>query len=221
MGLRVSRVIDGLTLVTNVLPVDLKHICVTGCSYAGKLALFSGAFDERVALTIAQESGGGGDTSWRFSHTQPAGTVEDIDDTDYNWFANQMQQFSGTNVSFLPDDHHELMAMVAPRALYCTANTNYTWLSNPSAYVCGEACAQTYQTLGIADRFGFNVDGNHNHCTFPSDPGSPNVQYFLNKFMLGQTNLSQTIRTFPSGYSSTYNAAGWTAWWGTTNAVLH
>ncbi len=81
----VSRVIDGLTLVTN-LPVDLNHICVTGCSYAGKLALFSGAFDERVALTIAQESGGGGANSWRYNHTEPAGTVEYIDNTDYSWF---------------------------------------------------------------------------------------------------------------------------------------
>jgi len=58
-----SRIIDGLELVQNVLPIDLHHIAVTGCSYAGKMALFAGAFDERVALTIAQESGGGGATS--------------------------------------------------------------------------------------------------------------------------------------------------------------
>ena len=29
----VSRIIDGLQLVTNTLPIDVKHICVTGCSY--------------------------------------------------------------------------------------------------------------------------------------------------------------------------------------------
>ena len=62
-----------MELVQNVLPIDLKHIAVTGCSYAGKMALFAGAFDERVALTIAQESGGGGATSWRYSHSVPAG----------------------------------------------------------------------------------------------------------------------------------------------------
>ncbi len=67
----VSRLIDGLELVQNQLPIDLKHIGVTGCSYAGKMALFSGALDQRVALTIAQESGGGGDTSWRYSATEP------------------------------------------------------------------------------------------------------------------------------------------------------
>jgi hypothetical protein len=32
---------------------------------AGKMALFAGAFDERVALTVAQENGGGGAPAWR------------------------------------------------------------------------------------------------------------------------------------------------------------
>ena len=73
----VSRLIDGLELVQSSLPIDLTHLAVTGCSYAGKMALFAGAFDERIALTIAQESGGGGAPSWRVSHNiEPNGTVE-------------------------------------------------------------------------------------------------------------------------------------------------
>ena len=55
----VSRLIDGLELVQDVLPIDLEHLAVTGCSFAGKMALFAGALDERIALTIPQESGGG------------------------------------------------------------------------------------------------------------------------------------------------------------------
>lgn len=115
----VSRLIDGMEIAThqavNPLPIDMSHLAVTGCSYAGKMALFAGAFDERVALTIAQENGGGGAPSWRVSHDIEAqGTVEDIDDTDYNWFGGQMKQFASTNVYKLPVDHHELMAMVAP-----------------------------------------------------------------------------------------------------------
>lgn len=50
-----SRLLDGLQQVgETVSRIDMKHIGVTGCSYAGKMALFCGAFDERVALTIAQ-----------------------------------------------------------------------------------------------------------------------------------------------------------------------
>ena len=57
--------LDGLQqLGPEVTKIDTKHIGVTGCSYAGKMALFCGAFDERVALTIAQEPGGGGAAAW-------------------------------------------------------------------------------------------------------------------------------------------------------------
>ena len=209
----VSRIIDGLYKLNGVLgtaQIDLNHIAVTGCSYAGKLALFSGAFDERIALTVAQESGGGGANSWRYNHTQPSGTVEDIDNTDYNWFEDSMTQFSGNNVSYLPEDHHELDAMVAPRALYVTGNTDYTWLGNPSCYVCSRAAQQIFSTLGISDRFGFNVDGGHSHCTFPPDQTN-DLAYFLDKFMLGKTNLSSVIATS----SVNVNYAGWIQWWGT------
>ena len=52
-----SRLIDGLQLLgSEVTKIDTRHIGVTGCSFAGKMALYCGAFDERVALTIAQVS---------------------------------------------------------------------------------------------------------------------------------------------------------------------
>ena len=218
----ISRVIDGLYKLHGTLGdthIDLNHIAVTGCSYAGKMALFAGALDERVALTVAQESGGGGANSWRFNHTQPTGSVELIDNTDYKWFsASRMRQFAHDNVSYLPDDHHELDALVAPRALYVTGNTNYTWLGNPSCFVCSMAAEQVYKTLGIADRFGFNIDGGHPHCSFPNDQTN-DLAYFLDKFMLGKTNLSQVIATYPSSYTN-IDYAKWYAGWGVTNTPL-
>lgn len=49
----ISRIIDGLEMVLQA-NIDIKHMAVTGCSFAGKIALFAGALDERIALTIAQ-----------------------------------------------------------------------------------------------------------------------------------------------------------------------
>jgi hypothetical protein len=193
----VSRIIDGLELVQNVLPIDLKHIAVNGCSYAGKLALFAGAFDERVALTIAQESGDGGVTSWRYSrNVEPAGTVEEIDNTDYNWFMNSMHQFASDNVSYLPEDHHELMAMCAPRALLVTANPGQIWLSNPSCDACSKGCQPVYIALGIADRFGFSLIGGHSHCSILSNQ-IPELNAFVNKFLLGKDTTNTNIATTP------------------------
>jgi hypothetical protein len=108
--------------------------------------------------------------------------------------------------------------MVAPRALYVTGNTNYVWLSNPSCYVNSRAVAKTYETLGVADRFGFCVNGNHAHCNFPASQ-EPELAYFLDKFMKGKSDLSKTIATFPDTYS-TVDYARWTQWWGTGDPVL-
>jgi hypothetical protein len=209
----VSRVIDGLELVKTRLPIDLKHLAVTGCSYAGKMALISGAFDERIALTIAQESGGGGATAWRVSET--LGEVERLGATNYSWFKNDMMQFAGLNVSRLPHDHHELMAMIAPRALLVTGNTDYFWLANPSDYVVSRAAHEVWKTFGIGDRFGFYIDGQHPHCNIPATQ-RPAVEAFVDKFLLGKNvNTDITVHPYPE-----LNYQRWYAWWGSKKAVF-
>lgn len=240
----VSRLIDGMKIATqqavNPLPIDMSHLAVTGCSYAGKMALFAGAFDERIALTIAQENGGGGQPSWRVSNDIEAYfTVEKIDDTDHNWFASQMWQFAGNNVYKLPEDHHELAALIAPRALLETGNTNFYWLSNGSNYVSARATQQVYNAFGIGDRFGFYIDGGHFHCaTLPAE--APAIGAFVDKFMLGVTNADTDVEVYPNGpgqpstlpsgsafgtttapnyayYFPTMDYQRWTAWWGTND----
>jgi hypothetical protein len=219
----VSRVIDGLSLVRDKFPVDMNHIAVTGCSYAGKMALFAGAFDERIALTVAQESGGGGATNWRFSNTEPNDaqgklSVESIGNTDHKWFASQMFGWAGENLPKLPVDHHMLTALVAPRALYVTGNTDFTWLSNRSLYVNSKATHRVYSELGVADRFGYCVNGQHGHCAFPASQNA-DLDYFLDRFMLGNNELSKYVTTVPAAYASV-DAERWTAWWGTGKADL-
>lgn len=217
----VSRLIDGMEIAShqavNPLPIDMKHLAVTGCSYAGKMALFAGAFDERVALTIAQENGGGGAPSWRVSHEiEASGSVEDIHDTDYNWFAGQMQQFANDNGYKLPTDHDELMAMVAPRALLETGNTDFYWLSNRSNYISARATQQIYNTFGIGDRFGFYIDGGHAHCgTLPAE--SPAIASYVDKFLLGLTTANTDVEVTPF---PTLDYSRWTKWWGTGNPVF-
>ena len=214
----VSRLIDGIAIATkqavNPLPVDLEHLAVTGCSYAGKMALFAGAFDERIALTIAQENGGGGAPAWRVTDEIEAFNVsEDIQRTDKKWFASQMWQFAGVNRYKLPTDHHELMAMIAPRALLETGNTGYFWLSNRSNYISARATQQIYNTLGIGDRFGFIIDGGHFHCAVPATQ-IPLISGFVDKFMLGDATANTDVQVTPY---PTLDTARWTAWWGTND----
>ena len=189
----ISRLIDGLELVSPDLNIDLKHLAVTGCSFAGKMALFAGAFDERIALTIAQESGGGGYTSWRFSET--LGKVETLGNTSHLWFIEDLFLFADS-VPKLPYDHHELMAMVAPRALFVTGNPDYEWLADPSGYVASRATQKIYKTFGIADRFGFSIISGHRHCLVPESQIAE-IGAFVDKFLLGDTSANTNISTHP------------------------
>ncbi|MFY0686422.1 MAG: hypothetical protein JXQ90_04605 [Cyclobacteriaceae bacterium] len=206
----VSRLIDGLELVADKLPIDLAHLGISGCSFAGKMALFAGAFDERIALTIAQEPGGGGAAAWRVSET--LGKVETLGATNYKWFIEDMSVFVN-DVNKLPHDHHELMAMVAPRALLVLGNPDYEWLAEESGYVSSRAAHEVWKAFGIADRFGFSIVDGHGHCQLPESQ-YPDVEAFVEAFMLADTLANTDVSVSP--YESVDHKR-WIDWWGSNN----
>lgn len=211
----VSRLIDGLELVSKDLPIDLHHLAITGCSFAGKMALFAGAFDERIALTIAQESGGGGVAAWRVSQSLPT-KVETLGATSHVWFMESMFQFAGENVTKLPYDHHELCAMIAPRALLVLGNPDYEWLADESGYVSAMAAREVWKTFGIEDRMGFSIVAGHPHCSLPKNQ-YPEVEAFLDKFLLGNVNANTIVMKSP--YENV-DYQRWFKWWGNKKPIL-
>ena len=186
----ISRLIDGLEKVEKKSRIDLSHLAISGCSFAGKMALFAGAFDERIALTIAQEPGGGGVNAWRVSETLE--NVETLGRTNYAWFLESMRQFAGKNVNRLPIDHHELAALIAPRALLVLGNTDYEWLAEESNYVSCQAARMVWKAFGIEDRMGFSIQGGHMHCMLPKSQ-YPEVEAFIDKFLLGKTDVDTFV----------------------------
>ena len=186
----ISRLIDGLEKVEKKSRIDLSHLAISGCSFAGKMALFAGAFDERIALTIAQEPGGGGVNAWRVSETLE--NVETLGRTNYAWFLESMRQFAGKNVNRLPIDHHELAALIAPRALLVLGNTDYEWLAEESNYVSCQAARMVWKAFGIEDRMGFSIQGGHMHCMLPKSQ-YPEVEAFIDKFLLGKTDVDTLV----------------------------
>ncbi|MEY4544932.1 MAG: beta-xylosidase/endoglucanase [Pseudomonadota bacterium] len=188
----ISRLIDGIAQVKDQLNIDMTKVGLQGCSYAGKMALFGGAFDERVTLTIAQESGGGGINSWRLSQdfvTRTTTQIEKIDNTNYSWFLPSMRALDAYS---LPHDHHELIAMVAPRAFVTFGNRNYEWLGDESGYKSVVAAQQVWTALGAGEQFGYDFTTDHTHCdAAPSQVDAANA--FANKALHGQatdTNIA-------------------------------
>ena len=206
-----SRLIDGLQqLGPEVTKIDTRHIGVTGCSYAGKMALFCGAFDERVALTIAQEPGGGGAAAWRVSHEMEG--VEDLDRTDYHWFLESLKEnFHGDSVYQLPYDHHELCALICPRAFLMLGNPDFKWLADPSAYVSVNAARKVWEQFGIADRIGYSIIDGHGHCQLPESQ-FPEVEAFIEKFLLGNDSIDTRDISIAPLYKDSVDVNRWIDW---------
>lgn len=211
----VSRIIDGLEIVGKRSKIDTRRLAISGCSFAGKMALFAGAFDERIALTIAQEPGGGGAAAWRVSETLDE--VETLGRTSHAWFKESMFQYKEENVSKLPFDHHELCVMIAPRALLVLGNPDYKWLADESGYVSCRAARKVWEAFGIADRMGFSIIAGHGHCQLP-DVQRPEVEAFVDKFLLGKEEVNTEVTIAPMFEHVDYER--WCKWWGTDNPTF-
>jgi hypothetical protein len=247
-----SRVVDGLEDISSqtfcnsnsgacasetALPLDITHSATTGCSFAGKMAMWTAALDERISLAVSQENGGGGEPSWRISHEiETQGSVEDINDTSYSWFDTPQLQFSGLNVYKMPTDHSELMALMAPRALLTTGDSDYYWLGDRSGTLDDLATEAIYDTYGIGDRFAYYIDTNHFHCVVPSYQQNA-TQPMINRFLFGAdvpTNVKvswQEADALPSREAHhpnplqhdaqpTWDPKMWTGWWGTRHPAF-
>lgn len=190
----VSRLIDAIEL--GALPgVAARRLGVTGCSRNGKGALMAGALDERVALTVVQESGSGGAAAWRVSDAQKA-TGQNVQTLgqivqENVWFRSSFAQF-GTNAAKLPYDHHQVLGLVAPRALLVIENTSMEWLGNQSAYTAALAAREVWTALGVADRMGISQVGSHNHCTLPASQ-AVEVNAFVDRFLKGLPGIDTGV----------------------------
>ncbi|GAA5520296.1 hypothetical protein LQ318_01105 [Aliifodinibius salicampi] len=190
----VSRLIDGLQ-TTEGIEINPERIGITGCSRNGKGALMAGALDERIVLTIPQESGSGGAAGWRISDAQyergqEVQTLRQIVQENV-WFTEDFEKFS-ESVERLPYDHHSVMGMIAPRALLILENSDIEWLGNESTYTTSVIAREIWKAMGISDRMGISQVGGHNHCQLP-DTQRPEVNAFVKKFLLDDSTVNTRV----------------------------
>lgn len=193
----VSRLIDGIESTASD-KINHQRLAVTGCSRNGKGALVAGAFDERIRLTLPQEAGSGGITSWRVSDAQLARgqTVQTLRQIvqENVWFRADFGRFS-ESVNTLPFDQHLLAGLIAPRAMMMVDNTSMEWLGNESTYTSALAAREIWAALGNKNAFGFSQQGGHDHCKLP-DAQATEINHFVQKFLLDQSNTdTQIFRT--------------------------
>jgi len=208
----VSRLVDALES-TPASRIDARRLAVTGCSRNGKGAIVAGALDERIALTIAQESGSGGAASWRISEVQKkAGqnvqTLRQIVHENV-WFTPSFGQFA-EQVERLPFDQHEVMGLIAPRGLLAVENTSMEWLGDQSAWYDTLAAREIWKALGAPQAMGVSQVGGHEHCRLPASQYAV-VDAFARRFLLDDAAApTMDVHDTDSGFAA--SPAAWIDW---------
>lgn len=197
----ISRLIDVIENSDEAL-IDVNRLGVTGCSRNGKGALLTGALDERIALTIAQEAGAGGSASWRASqaHADSGKNVQTLSHAanEQPWFrASFDENFGGDKVTRLPFDHHQVMGMVAPRGLLVLDN-DIEWLGPLSGYIATSAAKEIYTALGVPENIAYSEHGGHPHCQLP-DHQQEIFQAYVQKFLLDDAGNTDVMRSTKGG----------------------
>jgi hypothetical protein len=188
----VSRVIDGLEQTAPLHGIDVTRLAVTGCSRNGKGALACGAFDERIALTIPQESGAGGAASWRIAEDELANgqKIQSASEIigENAWLGTGFNQFA-KSAATLPIDQHEIMALCAPRGLLVLEN-DIEWLGPVATYGASKAAHKVYEALGFPNNMGISLSTPHNHCQLPSDQALDLYAYLIAFLLAGSANTA-------------------------------
>lgn len=204
----VGRLIDALEQVNATSGIDTTKLGVTGCSRNGKGAFIVGALNDRIALTLPQESGSGGAACWRISDSQKSSgkniqTAGEIVGENV-WFSKNLNSYT-SKTSTMPEDHHMLAALTAPRGLFVIEN-DIDWLGPVSTTGCMKAGRLIYKGAGVPNNMGFSLVGGHSHCMFPSAQQADLTTY-ISHFLLSGAAPGAVEKS-----SATVDLTSWVDW---------
>lgn len=134
--------------------IDPGRSAVAGNSRAGKTALWAGAEDGRFQIAYSNESGCGGAALSRRAFGE---TVARINSAFPHWFCGRFGSFDGREGE-LPIDQHQLIALIAPRAVYVASADEDLWADPRGEYASLVAAGPVFGLLG------------RKHITSPSMP---------------------------------------------------
>jgi len=125
--------------------INASKVALVGHSRGGKAALWTGAQDKRFALTISSCSGEGGAA---LSRHLVGEKIQDLNKNFPYWFCDGYKQFN-SNVNALPVDHHELIALIAPRAVYVASASDDQWADPLGEFLSLKYAEPVFKLFGL------------------------------------------------------------------------
>ncbi len=138
----------GLSRIADYLETDAdvyaKQLAVIGHSRLGKTSLWAGAQDQRFGVVISNNSGEGGAAIMRRNIGE---TTAIITKSFPHWFTKTYSSYSNNDAA-CPIDHHMLIALAAPRAIYIASAVEDTWADPKGEFLSGLHAEPAYALFG-------------------------------------------------------------------------
>ena len=152
-----SRVMDWIESRPEL---DATRVAVLGHSRGGKTALWTGAQDERFAMTISNGSGCGGARLGR-AKAPKAETIRQILKNFPNWFCPAFAAWIDRDAE-LPHDADDLIRLIAPRLVYVASGSEDAWAGPAAEKAAWDAAHDLYREYRLEERMGYHChDGPH------------------------------------------------------------